>query len=192
MTLRLSGIVATVFGTVWQQQKSLKDTNDWLNIANEFYQRMHFHNYMGALRGKHIWITVPSGYGSLFYNYKHFSSVVLGLIEENYSFIALDVGAVEKSSDFHGFKNSVVGRKLELNQLVDSRLLPSDDDGKCMPFVILGDELSTLLKHALQPHLNRNLSIQQWIYNYRLTRACWMVEYAFGIMANNGGFFTHY
>jgi hypothetical protein len=41
----------------------------------------------------------------------------LGLVEENYPFISLDVGAVEKSSYSHGFKNSDPGRKLELYQL---------------------------------------------------------------------------
>jgi hypothetical protein len=57
----------------------------------------------------------------------------LGLVEENYPFIALGVGAIEKSSDSHGFKNSYPGRKLELNQLRGSSLLPSDDNGKRMP-----------------------------------------------------------
>lgn len=45
------------------------------------------------------------------------SLLYVGLVEENFPFIALDVRAVEKSSDFHGFKNSNPGRKLELNQL---------------------------------------------------------------------------
>jgi len=33
------------------------------------------------------------------------SLLYVGLVEENFPFIALDVRAVEKSSDFHGFKN---------------------------------------------------------------------------------------
>jgi hypothetical protein len=73
----------------------------------------------------------------------------LGLVEGNFPFIALDVGAVEKSGDSHGFKNSNPGRKLELNQLGGSRLLPCDDNGKCMSFVIVGVEPSALLERAL-------------------------------------------
>ena len=54
-----------------------------------------------------------------------------------------------------------------------------------MPFVIVCDEAFALSKHMLGPYTNRNLSVQQRIYNYRLTRARRMVEYAFGILANN-------
>jgi hypothetical protein len=104
---------------------------------------------------------MPSGNGSLFIIIIILSQLYLGLVEENVPFIALDVGGVEKSSDSSGFKNSNRGRKLELNQLGGSRLLPSDDNGKCMPFVIVGVEPSTLLERVLRPHLNRNISIQQ-------------------------------
>jgi hypothetical protein len=38
--------------------------------------------------------------------------------------------------------------------------------------------------HVLQPYPNRNLSVQQRIYNYRLTRARRMIERAFCILAN--------
>jgi hypothetical protein len=92
---------------------------------------------------------MPSGNGSLFIITFSLSQLYLGLVEENFPFIALDVGAVEKSSDSHGFKNSSPGRKLELNQLGGSRLLPTDDNGKCMPFVTVSVEPSTLLEHAL-------------------------------------------
>jgi hypothetical protein len=153
-----------------------KDTNDWMNIANEFYQRM--------LCMGNTWITIPSGNGSLFIITIILSQLYLGLVEKQLPIYCTRCWSSWKSSDSHGFKNSNPERKLELNQLGGSRLLPSDDNGKCMPFVIVGVEPSTLLECALWPHLNRNISIQQWIYSYRLTRACWMVGYAFGIMAN--------
>jgi hypothetical protein len=61
---------------------------------------------------------MPSGSGYLFFNYKHFFSVLLfALVDANYCFILVDVGAVGKSSDSSVFKNSNIGRKLELNQL---------------------------------------------------------------------------
>lgn len=104
---------------------------------------------------------MPNGNGSLFIITIILSQFYLGLVEEDFPFIALDVGAVQKSSDSHGFKNSNPGRKLELNQLGGSRMLPSDDNGKCMPFVVVGVEPSPLLERALRPHLNRNISIQQ-------------------------------
>jgi len=86
---------------------------------------------------------MPTGRGSLFYNYKHFFSILpLALVDANCCFIAVDVGAVGKSSDSNIFKKSNIGRKLESNQLgiPGSRPLPNDENGKCMPFVIVGDE----------------------------------------------------
>ena len=53
-----------------------------------------------------------------------------------------------------------------------------------MPFVFVGDEAFALSEHVLQPYPNRNISVQQRIYNYRLTRARRIVECAFGILAN--------
>jgi hypothetical protein len=68
--------------------------------------------------GKHVRIKMPSGGGSLFYNYKHFFSILpLALVGAKYCFILVDVGAVRKSSNSNVFKNSNIGRKLELNQL---------------------------------------------------------------------------
>jgi hypothetical protein len=61
--------------------------------------------------------------------------------------------------------------------------LPNDKNGKCMPFMIAGDETFALSEHVLRPYPNRNLSAQQRMYNYRLTRSHRLVERAFGILA---------
>ena len=161
-----------------------KKENNWVNIANDFYRRTQFPNCIGAVDGKHIRIKIPTGSGSLFYNYKHFSILLLALVDANYCFIAVDVGAFGKTSNV--FKKSNIGRKVESNQLgiARSRPLPNDENGKCMPFVVVGDEAFALSEHVLWPYPNRNLSLQQHINNYRLTRAHRMVECTFGILAN--------
>jgi len=128
-----------------------------------------------------------TGSGSLYYNYKRFFSILLlALVDANYFFIPVDVGAVVKSGNFNVFYNSNIGRRLESNQLgiPGSRPLPNYENGKCMPFVIMGDESFALSEHALRPYPNRNLKAQQRIYNYRLTRARRMIECAFCILAN--------
>jgi len=140
-----------------------KMENDWVNIANDFYRRTQFPNCTVAVDGKHIRIKMPTCSVSLFYNYKHlFSIALLALVDTNYCFIA-DVGAVGKSSNSDVFKKSNIGRKLESNQLgiPGSRPLPKDENGKCMPFVVVGDEAFALSEHVLWPYPNRNLSIQQ-------------------------------
>jgi hypothetical protein len=51
---------------------------------------------------------MPTGSGSLFFffTYKHFSILFLALADANYFFIAVDVGAVGKSSNSSVFKKS--------------------------------------------------------------------------------------
>jgi len=91
--------------------------DDWVKIANDFYLRTQFPNCIGAVDGKHVRIKMPMGSGSLFYNYKHFFSILLlALVDANYCFIAVDVGAFGKSSDSNVFKKSNIGSKLESNQ----------------------------------------------------------------------------
>jgi len=125
-----------------------------VKIANDFYRRTQFPNCIGAVDGKHVRIKMPTGSGSLFYNYKYFFSILLlALVDANYCFIAVNIGAVGKSSDSNVFKKSNIRRKLESNQLgiPGSRPLPNDENGKCMPFVIMGDEAFALSEHVLRP-----------------------------------------
>jgi len=140
-----------------------KAVDDWTNITNDFYRRTQFPNCIGAVDEKHVRIKMPTGSGSPFYNYKHFSIFLMALEDANYCFIAVHVRAVEKPSDSTVFKNSNTGRKLESKQLGTprSRPLPNEENGKCMPLVIVGDEAFALSEHVLRPYPNRNLSVQQ-------------------------------
>jgi len=67
--------------------------------------------------------------------------------------------------------------------------LPNDEKGKCMFFVIVGDEAFALSEHVLRRYPNGNLSVQQRIYNYRLTKVRRRVECAFGMLANKRSIF---
>ena len=131
-----------------------------VKIANDVYGRMKFPNCIGAVDGKHERIKMPSRSGSLFHNYKQFSVLLLALVDADYCFVAVAVVAIRKSSDSKVFKNSNIGRKVELNQLgiPGSMPLSSDNKGKCMPFVIVGDGAFTLSEYVLRPYLNRNLT----------------------------------
>jgi hypothetical protein len=76
--------------------------------------------------------------------------VLMALIDTDYCFMSTDVGAYGASSDCNIFKNSNFCKKLERNHLniLGSRLLPNDDNGTPMPFIV-GDEASALLQHVL-------------------------------------------
>ena len=107
-------------------------------------------------------------------------------VDADYCFTAIDVGAYGKSSDSTVFKNSVLGQKINQNELnlPLPRALPNDTSGACMPDVIVGDEAFVLAGNVMRPYANRNLGDTKRIFNYRLSRARRMVECAFGILCN--------
>ena len=66
----------------------------WLEISKKFEERWNLSNTIGALDGKHLAIKCPRGAGSLYYNYKGFHSIVLlALVDADYKFMYIDVGA---------------------------------------------------------------------------------------------------
>jgi len=68
-------------------------------------------------REAHV-IQAPAKSRSLFFNYKKtFSIVLLTLVDANYRFIAVDIGSYGRQSDGRTLKNSILGQKLEKNEL---------------------------------------------------------------------------
>lgn len=158
------------------------------NIALDFDRKANFPHCFGAIDGKHIRLTKPANSGSLFYNYKHyFSIVLLAVVDSNYKFVFVDMGAYGKESDSTIFRNSKLYEVLMRNELPlpDSQPLVNDHANEPpIPYVLVGDEAFSLSKHVMRPYGGQNLNVKQRIYNYRLSRARRYVECAFGIMAN--------
>lgn len=157
----------------------------WLKISKEFFHLSNFPNCIGAIDGKHIRIKTPYNSGSLYYNYKHYSSIVLlALADANYCFTSIDVGAYGREGDCHIFNRSILGQRLRNNQLKlpEDKLLPNTNNP--VPFVIVGDEAFGLGEHLMRPYPRRNLTDSRKVFNYRLTRARRFVECAFGILSN--------
>ena len=146
-------------------------------MASHFMQRWNIPNSVGALDGKHIAIHKPHRSGSMFFNYKKvFSVVLLALVDADYKFICVDLGAI--------FRSSGLSKALECNSLN----LPQDSvvqgiEGN-VPFFVVADEAFSAKRNLIKPFCQRHLTIRNRIFNYRCSRARRVAENAFGILAN--------
>lgn len=164
---------------------ALPAEEDWKNIASEFYNKWNFPNCIGCIDGKHIRIKCPKETGTMYYNYKGYFSVVLqGIAGANYKFITIEVGAYGKQCDGGTFSDSSVYQRLEANtfNIPENDTIPSTDIAA--PFVLLGDDAYPLKRYLLKPYSRQRLTVEERIFNYRLSRARRCVECAFGIMVS--------
>ncbi|XP_026816456.1 protein ALP1-like [Rhopalosiphum maidis] len=119
----------------------------------------------------------------MYFNYKGYYSVVLqGISDANYKFIAIEVRAYGKQSDAGTFSDLNVYQRLEANTLniPENENIPLTNISA--PFVLLGDDAYPLKTNLLKPYSRKRLTIEERIFNYRLSRARRCVECAFGIL----------
>ena len=164
------------------------DLQRWEKIEEDFRVRWHFPNCLGALDGKHIMIKAPARSGSTFYCYKkHFSTVLLALVDANYKFTYVDIGEYGSNTDGNVFRFSTFGQNY-MNGRCNTpppKTLPNLPNEGPMPHVILADEAFPLRHDLMRPYprFEANVPRDQAIFNYRLSRARMCVENAFGILA---------
>ncbi len=135
--------------------------------------------------GKQVAIRKPVNGGSYYYNYKNFHSIVLmALVDGDYKFTWVEVGANGTSSDVQIFEDC--GLKAEIDQRVIGFPAPDrlPDDDKDTPYFFVGDDAFSLCTYMMKPYGRLGLEVPEWIYNYRTSR-CWRVcGNAFSNLAN--------
>lgn len=108
----ISGAIKQVCGALKKNMIKLMpvpEENDWKKYATDFSQKWNFPHVIGAIDGKHVRIQCPPNSGSLYYNYKGFFSVVLlALVDADYKYIAIDVGAYGRESDAGEYREITV------------------------------------------------------------------------------------
>ena len=130
-------------------------------------------------------IQPPSGSGSYFYNYKGTHSIVLmAIVNANYEFIYIDVGANGRVSDGGVWGNCTISKCLERNMAGLPGPATLKNSTKCLQYVFVADDAFPLKEYLMKPFPFRNQSDQQRIFSYRLSRARRIVENAFGIMGS--------
>lgn len=77
---------------------------EWKDVADAFSEKWNFHHCCGAIDGKHVRIQAPPRSGGRYYNYKGYHSIImLALVDANYKFLYVDVGAYIGFWCFWGF-----------------------------------------------------------------------------------------
>ena len=81
----------------------------WREVASGFSRRWNYHHCCGAIDGKHVHIKKPKNSGTAYYNYKGFFSIVLlGLVDADYKFLWVNVGARGSMSDAGVYNESTL------------------------------------------------------------------------------------
>ena len=108
----------------------------------------------------------------------------MALVDANYKFIYVDVGAAGRAGDAGVFADSTLKQALTSNSLdLPSSSTISGISSK-IEYHIVGDDAFPLTMRIMKPYPHRNLVKEKRIYNYRLSRARKVVENAFGILAH--------
>ena len=161
----------------------------WKRIECGFRTRWQFPNCIGALDGKHVMITKPFNSGSKFWSYKGYNSIVLmALVDHEYRFSYVDIGAYGSNSDGNVFRSSKFGQKLLTGNLNVPQLktLPNYSGHGSMPHIVVADEAFPLNEYIMRPYpryRESSLPKDEAVFNYHLSRARMVVENSFGILA---------
>ena len=123
-----------------------------MEVDSVFQRRWNIPHAMGALDGKHIPIKCPRRGGSLYHNYKGFHLIVLlALVDGDYKFLWVDLGAAGSSSDAQIFKHSDLRHEIEDGTIGFPESQSLVDDGPKVNYFILGDNAFHLKLWLMKP-----------------------------------------
>ncbi|XP_037802039.1 protein ALP1-like [Penaeus monodon] len=184
ITYIIPEVCSAIYSVLKDMYLKLPSTSEeWKQVASDFYNSWNFPMCIGALDGKRFFMRKPENTGSEYYDYKsRHSMIMLALVDAHYKFMYVDVGAQGCSSDAGVWDRCKLREYLEKEKLLvpPPDTLPFSDQK--VPYVIVGDDAFPLKNYLMKPYPGQNLSVEQRIYNYRLSRARRISENAFGIL----------
>lgn len=142
-------------------------------------------NCIGSIDGKHVRIQKFKNAGSSNFNYKGYHSVhIMACADADGCFTTIDVGDLGRNSDGGVFRSSRLGRWLEREELnlPQPHPIPFDANKVLFPYFFAADEAFPLKKYLMKPYPRAALTVEQRIFNFRLTLGRKTVECAFGML----------
>ena len=159
------------------------DPADWKKIKERFRNRWNVPHAVGALDGKHIAIKKPRKSGSEYFNYNcYFSLVLLALVDGDYKFLWVNAGASGSSSDAQIFNRSKLKRKIENGTLGPPSPESLGPGGPDLHYFLLADDAFALMPSLVKPYSRQQLTREERIANYSISRGRRVVENSFGIL----------
>lgn len=107
----------------------------------------------------------------------------MGIADAEYRLLYIDVGRNGRFSDGGVFNRCTFGQAMDSNQLGLPPPKPLPGRSVPVPYVLVADDAFALRPNLLKPYSQRGLTIDQRIFNYRLSRARRIIENVFGIMS---------
>ena len=167
--------------------KTPDNERKWREIANLFLSRWNIPNNIGAIDGKRIVIQKPAHSGSRYHDYKGNESIIALVVSgPDYECLYAHVGTNGRNPDGHAWARCNLKQALEdpnnpLN-IPPQQPLPGCDTP--VPFVLTGDEAFGLANYMLRPYPQKDLTVEQRIANYRISRGRRISENILGILCN--------
>ncbi|KAL1448135.1 hypothetical protein MTO96_044146 [Rhipicephalus appendiculatus] len=145
----------------------------------EFTAVLGFPQAIGALDGCHFPVSPPKENATDYRNYKGwYSMILLALVDHKYMFRYINVGSPGRCHDSYVYQRSQLAGAVQ-GPLFRQPLLTIS--GTAVPPLILCDQAFPLTGNLLKPFSHRaQLSNEQRLFNYNLSKARRIVENAFG------------
>ena len=116
-------------------------------------------------------IQQPNSSGSEYFNYKHlFSILLLALVDANYKFIYVNVGASGCAGDAGVYNESTLKKAVSNNMINLPPPATIEGISSKVHFHIVGDDAFAMSKNLMKPYPHKNLDKEKRIFNYRLSR----------------------
>lgn len=179
----VAGILKETLPAIWDCLKPVvlgcPSEREWEKIREDYEDKWNFPNTIGSIDGKHFAIKCPDNSGSDCFNYKGYHSLLmLAVVDANYRFIMVDIGAQGRLSDGSFFGKS------DLKRAIEERTLGLPSGVSRWLVCLVGDAAFPLQTYLMRPYPGRKLEERKKVFNYRLSRARRCVENAFGILVS--------